>query len=54
MDEYELCPRCGAEEWDEVVYERGREGENPFNRCFHCEHEWAPKPWLKPLIQEKA
>lgn len=37
-----LCPQCGAEEWDHVTAERGRERDVPFNRCYHCGNEWAP------------
>ncbi len=38
-----LCPQCGSEEWDYVAAERGRERDVPFNRCYHCDHEWDPE-----------
>jgi hypothetical protein len=34
------CPKCGAEEWDRVDAERGRERDVPFNRCCRCGNEW--------------
>lgn len=34
-----LCPECGIGEWDRVDYERGRERDVPFNRCYN-DHEW--------------
>lgn len=35
------CPKCEADEWDYVEYERGMEdGDKPFFRCNHCWHEW--------------
>jgi DNA-directed RNA polymerase subunit M/transcription elongation factor TFIIS len=40
----EACPKCDSEEYDYIRYERGREGDNPFFRCYHCEHEWKEIP----------
>jgi DNA-directed RNA polymerase subunit M/transcription elongation factor TFIIS len=34
------CPSCASEEWDRIDYERGRERDVPFIRCWHCGHEW--------------
>jgi Zn ribbon nucleic-acid-binding protein len=50
----DVCPRCESEEWDEINWERGRERDVPFNRCYHCEHEWPLTPHAARLPTNPA